>query len=306
MIIDAHAHVMKGFHGRTGAGTTRSLPFGRAQVGNEEMQFLPPLHPGPTAFVPETLLGFMDWVGVDKTVLLQGPFYGEENKYLHEVVRRWPDRFIAAGLVDPRGEAAEQTFARVTGEFKFPIIKFELTETTGLTGLYPDFRLDEQRMAWVWPELERRGLVVTLDLGRPQTRAYQTDAVRAIIDRHPSLRMVIAHLCQPPVADADNEQLNALWQQQVELARCANVWLDLAALPAYGSQPYPYPTALQYVRRAVDLVGADKLLWGTDVPGLLGVATYRQLLDMYRLEADFLSDADLDNILGENAAAVYG
>ena len=57
---------------------------------------------------------------------------------------------------------------------------------------------------------------------------------------------------------------------------------------------------------AVDLVGANKIMWGTDVPGLLTVATYRQLVDLGWAHTDFLSSEDQEKIMGLNAAEVYG
>ncbi|MFQ5857651.1 MAG: amidohydrolase family protein [Anaerolineae bacterium] len=307
MVIDAHAHIMSEVKGRTGAGATRSLAYGKVQWGDDHVvRLLPPVGLN-TSFPPEVLLENMDWAGVDKAILLQGPFYGEVNEYVWRAVKQWPDRFIGAGYVDPRSHDASETFRRVTDEFGFRIIKFELSETAGLTGLYSDLRIDEEPMAWVWEEAERRGMVVTLDLGAVGSKSYQTHAVRNILDRHPKLKIVIAHLAQPPINKGHDEQLDRLWQDQVLLARNPNVWFDLSALPAYSSaEDYPYPTARQYIRRAVEMVGAERIMWGTDVPGLLIYATYPQLLDLVARYCDFLSHSDLARILGGNAWQIYG
>lgn len=305
LIIDAHAHIWPEVNGRIGAGATRSLEYGRVQAGPQATRVLPPFCQ-KTSFPPEVLLQTMDWVGVDQAVLLQGPFYGEANEYVWRAVQKWPDRFVGAGYVDPRSPDARQTFRRVTEEYGLRILKLEMSEPTGLTGLHPDLKLDEERMAWFWSEAERLELIVTLDLGAVGTRAYQTSAVRAILRRHPRLRIVICHLCQPPVR-AQLESVDQEWQDQVLLARHPHVWLDLAALPGYlEGEEYPYPTASRYVERAVSLVGAEKIMWGTDVPGLLVHATYRQLLDMVRRHCGFLSPADLDRVLGGNAQSGYG
>lgn len=305
MIIDAHAHIMREVKGRTGAGKTRSLAFGKIQWGDQIIRLLPPLNP-KTSFPPEVLLEHMNWAGVDKAVLLQGPFYGEMNEYVWQAVKQWPDRFIGAGYVDPRSPDARETFQRITNDFGFQIIKLELSEAAGLTGLYPDLQIDGESMAWIWEEAERKGLVVTLDLGAVGSRSYQTQAVKNLLSRHPRLEIVIAHLAQPPISKPDVEELDRLWQDQILLARNPNVWLDLSALPAYSSvEHYPYPTACQYIRRAAEMIGADKIMWGTDVPGLLVHATYPQLLGWVAQHCDFLSDDDLKRVLGDNAWRVY-
>ena len=304
MIIDTHVHITGGIQGLTGSGPTKSLTYGRAQLGDDKFQMLPPFNPGPTVFEPENLLRFMDETGVDKAVLLQGSFYGDQNEYLHRAATRWPNRLIPAAFLDPRVDDARQTFHRAFDEYGFTILKFEMSELAGFTGVYPDIRLDEEDMGWIWKECEGRNIVVTLDLGQIGTSAYQTEAVEFILQNHPSLKIVIAHLAQPPLANAQDADLECAWEKQILLGRHANVWFDTAALPAYGDDDYPFATALKYVRRAGELIGIEKLMWGTDIPGLFGKSTYQQMLDMYRRHSGF-SEVNLRQFLGETAVRVY-
>ena len=304
MIIDAHLHVTWGFHGLTGDGPTKSLTYGRVQVGDKEIQVLPPLCKEPTRFEPETLVRLIELTGVTQAVLLQGSFYGDQNEYLYETVQKWPDRFVAAAYLDPRDTTVRETFRQVTDDFGFGILKFEMSEATGFSGVYPDLRLDGPEMKWIWEAAAERELVVTLDLGRGKTQGYQTEAVRKIIDWHPSLRIVIPHLAQPPIADMANEELNTLWEAQILLGQHENLWFDTAALPAYGEQEYPFAPTQHYIRRATELIGSEKLMWGSDIPGLLGQATYPQLLASVRNHAGF-SDTELTAVLGGTARQVY-
>ncbi|MFN8371272.1 MAG: amidohydrolase family protein [Anaerolineae bacterium] len=305
MIIDAHAHIWHEVHGRTGTGVTRSLRCGRIQLGDEEIQLLPPLA-NSTSFPPEILLANMDWAGVDKAVLLQGSFYGENNALVAEACQQWPDRFVGAGYVDPRDPNCRDEFKRCVEDYGFHLLKFEMSVSTGFVGIYPDLHLDGAEMAWIWEEAAHRNLVVTLDLGAVGAASYQTDAVEAIITRYPTLRIVIAHLAQPAIGRHD-ATLDDLWQSQILLARHPNVWFDISALPANAgrTEDYPYPTACDYLRRAVALVGADKLMWGTDAPGLLSVATYPQLLSWVTRHCEFLSAEELKAISGETAGQLY-
>lgn len=307
MIIDAHAHTWRRVNGRVGGGRTRSRTYGRVQVGDKPPTRLMPPFNRVTTFPIEVLLEQMDWAGVDKAVLLQGSFYGEENDYVAQAVARHPDRLIGAAFIDPRGPEAEQELDRLTGDMSFRIIKLEMSVGFGFTGLYPDLRLDADEMAWLWAAAERQGLVVVLDLGAVGSASYQTGAVRQILERHPGLRIVIAHLAQPPIAKADDAELDQLWQEQIELGRHPNVSFDLSALPAYASkvEDYPYATARRYIARAVGLIGAGKILWGTDVPGLLSQATYPQLLEYVTRHCNFLAPEELEAIVGGNAFKLY-
>ena len=308
MIIDAHAHVFREVQGRTGSGPTRSLPFGKGHLGDgKAARLLPPLSPGPAAFPPDVLIEHMDWAGVDKAVLLQAPFYGDVNEYVWQAVRRWPDRLIGTGQVDPRADNARETFRRVADEFGFRILKFEMSADTGLLGLYRELRLDDDTMAWVWEEADRQRMAVTLDLGQVASPSYQTRQLEQVLARHRSLRIVIAHLAHPPLGEQDDPGLNAAWEEQVLLARHRNVWLDLSALPEFAhAEAYPFPAACRYVLRAAEMVGPAKLLWGSDAPGLFLRATYPQLLSFVSEGCPAFSAEELRGILGANATCAYG
>lgn len=308
MIIDAHAHIFPAVNGRISAGKTRSAGYGKMTAGESQtVRVLPPCA-AETAFPPEVLLEYMDWAGVQKTVLLQGTFYGECNRYAADAIRKWPDRLLGQAFLDPWDHPGCQAmFQQAVDELGFHGIKLELSEATGLSGLHPNSRLDEPGLSWLWDALSLRGLLLTLDLGAIGSLSYQTDAVRSLISRYSDLRIVIAHLGQPnPTMENDAHQQNQ-WREQVALACHENVYLDTAALPAYlQDEGYPFPSAKRYLETAVDIVGPDKILWGTDIPGLLTVATYPQLVRLAHEHTDFLSARDQAKILGINAQLVYG
>jgi predicted TIM-barrel fold metal-dependent hydrolase len=305
MIIDAHAHIFPTVQGNTGSGPTRSLDFGKIQVGDQVVRALP-ASALTTVFPPEMLLDHLEWAGVDRAVLLQGPFYGVPNEYLATAVRRWPDRFVAAAYLDPPAPNPRGQFTYLVEELGFRIFKFEMSVGSGLVGLYPDLRLDGPEMSWIWEQAEERGLVITLDLGSVGSASYQTDAVAAIIGRHPDLKIVIAHLGQPPMGQRGDRRLDRLWEAQVRLAEHANVWMDLAALPVYAAgEEYPFPSAGYYLRRAVDMVGAEKLMLGTDLPGVLHLATYPQHVQYIKTHLAYLPVVQRNLVLGETALQVY-
>ena len=274
--------------------------------GDDIIQLLPPFGEA-TTFPAETLLAQMDWAGVDRAVLLQGPFYGDANAAVAAACRRWPDRFMGAFAPDPFLAAARDRFKQCVEGDGFRIIKFELSEATGLTGRYPDLRIDDPQFNWIFEAAARRGLVVTMDLGPVGGKAYQTAALAALSDRYPELQFVIAHLAQPPLRQPDNAELNEEWEEQILLGRKPNIAFDLSALPAYSRayDEYPYRAALDYIQRALRLIGAEKIMWGSDVPGLLTSGSYRQLLNYVRRHCEFSCAGDLAAVLGSNARRIY-
>ena len=307
MIVDAHAHVFERIHGRLAQGEVIGIGYGKVRVGmNEVIQVLPPLCE-VTSLTPEMLLRNMDLAGVDRTVLLQGNFYGEMNDYVSRVVHGWPDRFTGAAYLDPWEGDPREVFKRCVEDLGLRIMKIPVDDAFGLGSLHPGARLDDECAAWLWPEMERRGLVVTLDLGGVGSSSYQTDIVGQIARSHPGLKIVIAHLGQPTIRVDRDPRLVALWEAQVSLGLLPNVWFDLAALPAKTQgEPYPYHSSGRWIRRAVELVGPRKLMWGTDVPGLLTSGTYPQLLTQMDVHLEGLGCEDSDAILGHTALEVYG
>ena len=276
MIIDAHAHIFP------------------ERIGKK------------TFFTAEMLLAHMDIAGVERAVLLQGPFYGECNEYVAEAVRKYPERLAAAAYIDPWLPFVEKELETICGMNHFCAVKIECSEATGLFGIYKDATLYDKRIKWIWDVLEKKRLVLTLDLGAVGSRSYQTDAVRMIAEEHPNLKIVIAHLGQPgPLLDSDKDMLNQ-WKQQIDLALLPNVWFDSASLPAYfHKEGYPYRSAEKYFLYALERIGPGKIMWGTDIPGLLIHSTYKQLIQLADIYMKEYGIQDRLMIIGQNASGIY-
>ena len=312
MIVDAHNHIFPRIHGLNAAGPTRGMGYGRAMIGADEVQVTPPFGE-ELAYTPETLLANLNWAGVDRAVLLQGPFYGECNRYVAEALLRYSGKLVGAAYFDPWMADGRQTFEEILGPSDeragtiFRAVKLECSVPTGLCGIHPSARLDAPDLARLWRDLEQRGLILILDLGGIGSRSYQTSAVRAMAERHPGLKIVIAHLGQPtPSAEAD-PRLWQLWTEQIDLGHLPNVWFDCASLIAYvHEEGYPFPSAERYLRLAIERIGAHKVMWGSDQPGTLVHATYRQYVTLAKLHTQFLSPRELALVLGETALRVYG
>ncbi len=275
-------------------------------IGGEEVQVTLPMGEG-LAYSPEQLLANLDWGGVERAVLLQGPMYGECNQYAIEALRRYPERLACAAYFDPWLAESRQTFETTLASPGFCAVKLECSVPSGLCGIHPEAQLGDPDLDWLWQELESRGLVLVLDLGGIGSRSYQTEAVRNIAVRHPHLRIVIAHLGQPrPEAESQPEKWK-LWEEQVDLGLLHNLWFDCASLIAFVQEEgYPFPSVERYLRLAVDRIGAHKVMWGTDQPGTLLHATYRQYVDLAKNHTAFLSPREQAQILGETALHVYG
>jgi hypothetical protein len=69
-------------------------------------------------------------------------------------------------------------------------------------------------------------------------------------------------------------------------------------------EAYPFPSACRYATIARDVVGAERILWGSDLPSVAVNAPYRQLID-FIAESGVFSEKELRRIYAENAIRVY-
>lgn len=313
MIIDAHAHIFRRLRGPRSRPVQALVPT-YSDAGQlialraPEIAATRPTRgsKAPFRYTDAMLLADMRAAGVDGAVLLQGPAYGEQNRCTLDAARRNADRFVAAAYIDPwDGDAFP---APCTAAFHpgFCAAKIEFSDDFGVCHAHPDARLNAPELRSFWRMLAERDRVLTLDLGAPGERSYQTAAVRRIAESNPELRIVICHLAKPTRAVEAKATLWRLWLEQIGLAKLPNVWFDTAALPALNPEGGPScPYAARYLKVAMEEVGPDKLLWGTDYPTLLQWATYPRLLEMAREHTGFLSSAEQRMFLGENALHVY-
>ena len=68
----------------------------------------------------------------------------------------------------------------------------------------------------------------------------------------------------------------------------------------------PYEDGLsELVQSLVEDVGAETLVWGSDMPACERTVTFKQSMVLFRSRCDFLSEEQLDAIMGENLARLY-
>ncbi len=284
MIIDAHVHLANEL-----TGFRKPLRYGKIIEDEKVSQWFPPSF-DPPASHPEVLLGYMDQAGVDRAIIVQHHLYGDQNGTTLAAVRRWPDRFDGyayLGAFDHRDDADRLEAFIEQGLLG---LKIELATTRRLR---PSFRFDGAHEWRIWERLDRLRRPLALDLiGTPPD---DVPALRRMLDEFSHLTIVNCHVGGP--GDPN-------WEEKARLGEHPRVWSDLAALPLLltPAQEYPFPRAQEFIRWAVETLGSERLLWGTDYPPMLTVATYQQWLDLVRRHCDFLLEEQRAAIIGGNAA----
>lgn len=299
-IVDAHTHVIERIAGIGRKGESRAVGNGRARwIGGEEVKLIPDSW-GDTSFSYDKLIQVMDEHGVSKAVLMQGSFYGFCNDYTFEAQRTHPDRLYGMGTFDPYAYQSQTIMEHLIKDYNFRGFKFEISQSYGLMGYHPDLRLDGDLMTPIWKFAQKKNIVVSLDLGTLGEPSFQLDAMARIAERYAGIRFIIEHLFYPGAGHFDDVR-TALFL----LAPFENVFFTIASIPnSTMPESYPFPSAIRYAGIARDVAGADRILWGSDLPSVAVNATYRELID-YVAESGMFSDGELRKIYAENAIRVY-
>lgn len=299
MIIDAHAHAYDILSGYGARGEFRPLGKGRGIWATGEIEQFFPEEYGDLGFTAETLMRLMAENGVDHAVLLQGGNYGFHNDYAAEAAKKYPDKFTAVGTLDPYGKNAEKILDRFIREYGFRALKFEVSQSWGLTGYHPDMRLTNTYFAPILERANEEGMTITIDLGPMSNSSFDTDQFYRLMKKYPNIVFVMTHCFF-----ACNDGKNGWRLDKMRQLASDHFFFDISNLPLFVKEPYPFPSQREFVRQAKDTVGADRLIWGTDLPSTFLKFTYREMID-FITESDIFTGNELDLVMGDNAKRVY-
>jgi predicted TIM-barrel fold metal-dependent hydrolase len=236
----------------------------------------------------EELIASMDEAGVDISVILNigwttHEMCRETNDYIIDAVSRYPRRLVGFGAVQPNSPRAA-------------VAEIERCAKAGMRGvgeMRPDIQLfdlgDEMVMAPLAEVLKEHKLTLLLHASEPLGHDYPgkglmfPDILYPFITSFPDLTVVCAHW-------GGGLPFYAL-MPEVKKAM-ANVYFDSAASPfLYTPQVY---------RQVIQLVGADRVLFGSDYPLL---APGRLLKEIETLD---LAGETKNLVLAGNALRLLG
>lgn len=297
--IDAHLHVAEVIAGYCRRGELRACGDGKAIWGNGEVFQLLPKGYGDKSFTAESALDLMDENRVEKAVLMQGSMYGFQNEYHYQLLQKYPDRFCPSCTTDPFMTNALEIIKFYIEERKFRLVKFEVSSGGGLMGCHKPFLLNSDRMMKIYEVINHNHGILAMDVGDISMQSYQPDSLARIASAFPDLKLVVCHLLAP-LRGKERE----LWAS-LELLSKKNVWFDLAALPKImAPDVYPYLETHKILSEAKQIVGSDRLLWGTDAPYAATQDTYGHLADYLEHDHTF-TEKELEDIYYHNANRVY-
>ena len=293
MIIDAHSHLWLRQDTTWNGQVIRTTKNGRSMFQGEEVQMIPPFMVDGRN-TAEVFLSNMDYAQVGAAVVVQEFIDGIQNDYLADVQKRYPERFFVFGMAD----CLHPGF----------LGQAEALLAEGFRGLaIPGHRLmgkplTDGEMMQMFHRMEDQGALLSITLADGDR---QVGELREVISECPRLKIAIGHLgmASPPVTSPWE---NPSWREQIKLARNEQVMIESGGITwLYNAEFYPFPSAVRAIREAADLVGMEKLMWGSDYPRTITAITYRMSYDFIQKSSELTSD-EKALFLGQNAYLFYG
>lgn len=288
-LIDAHSHLWLKQDTVVDGLPIRTLENGRSLFMGEIRQMLPPFMVDGVNSA-EVFLSNMDYAQVAAAVVTQEFIDGFQNDYLADVASRYPDRFFVCGMCEFRKpgflEQARQLVACGFHGIKIPAQRLLLKEGRVM--------LNSEEMMQMFKLMEQNGVLLSIDLADGDT---QVSEMEEVIQECPQLKVAVGHF---------GMVTRPGWTEQVKLARHPNVRIESGGITwLFNDEFYPFRGAVRAIREAADLVGMDKLMWGSDYPRTITAITYRMSYD-FVLKSSELTEEEKALFLGENARRFYG
>lgn len=289
IIIDAHSHLWLKQDAVVEGLPIRTLENGRSLFMEEVRQMLPPFMTDGVNSA-EVFLSNMDYAQVSAAVVTQEFIDGFQNDYLAEVTVRYPDRFFVCGMCEFRKpgylDQARQLIAQGFKGIKVPAQRLLLKEGR--------VRLNCEEMMQMFHLMEQNRVLLSIDMADGDT---QVGELEEVIQECPKLKVAIGHF---------GMVTRPQWKEQIKLARHPHVRIESGGITwLFNDEFYPFKGAVRAIREAAELVGFEKLMWGSDYPRTITAITYRMSYDFVS-KSDELTEREKALFLGENARSFYG
>lgn len=248
---------------------------------------LAPIH---RDFGPRDLQRHLTEASIDRTILVQAAPTAAETAYLLSMARDVPFVAGVVGWVDFDSPDVAEQIARVASD---PLL-------VGLRPMIQDIPdpewMTSSRVDSAVRAVARHGLVFDA-LVKPM----HLQPLLVLAERRPEVSIVIDHLAKPNIPAGDFE----VWSHAMErLSRLPNTAVKLSGLLTEAGAAGPQ-SVRPYIRRAMEMFGPARVLFGSDWPVLNLAGTYSTWLAMVEDELAAWPAAARAGVMGENAARIY-
>ena len=246
---------------------------------------------GPDEVTGDDMVAAMDAVGVDGALLVSSfSKYRYDASYALEVYATHPGRFGLIKPFDPQSEAVADEIAEWAG-------------TPGVVGARmltaQSFEADDPGLNRILAAGAQAGIPVNVMC------SGKLPLLRDLARRHPDTQVVVDHvgLIQPSEPPAPPEPFADL-ANVVSLAELDNVAIKISGACTLSHEDFPYPDIWEPLGKVFDAFGFNRCMWGTDWTRAVGLLTYEQGVEAFRL-TEQLSDSERSALMGGTLVKIY-
>lgn len=248
---------------------------------------------GPPEVTGPDMIKAMDEVGVDGALLVSVyTMYRFDESYAVDVQKAYPGRFGVIKPVNANDPAVGETIDQWKKNPGAVAIRIMMTPEVSMDAADPGINR-------VLAAAGRNGFPVNL-LARGRMKQ-----LTELAKRNPNTRLVIDHLgipqpFEPPVPPDSWAELPDV----LEVAKQPNVVIKVTGACTLSQEKFPYKDIWDPLARVFDAYGLDRCMWGTDWTRAVGLLTYKEGVDSFRV-TDRLSDSDRATLMGGTLQKVY-
>ena len=243
----------------------------------------------PTCDIPPTLLeGYMEEYDIDRAVIVQPVYPGEDNQFVVRCARANPQRYAVVCVIDPRLPSAARRLAI-------------WVEHNGCRGLRLRPKVPDEAACFgapetfpIWEYAAEAGVVISV-----LCDWEHLPIINQLAKRFPSVNIVVDHLAHPPSLRVDD------CSDLLNLARHANVYLKVSGYAYYSRDRYPFADCVPLVKAVYEQFGPSRMIWGSDFPHILLQSGYGRTVKWIERSCDFLSAENQALVMGGNALRLY-
>lgn len=254
--------------------------------------------PNPINEVPDAsrMIRWMEEENVDGMVAVQKRMiYRFDNSYILDSSDAHPDLMKAVVILDAEDEGT-------------PGLVRRYSQQHGLAGLRLFGGRDEAgQMPWLnspsalksWAAVDECGIVMDIEVLARGGGGPSVPAIIELARTYSNTRVVLDHLLEPEQNGTDNFGID---ERYLPMAEQANIYFKFTSinLDIYREEGVP---ATDVLRRAVDIFGADHIMWGSDIGTSSG--TYKDMVERMLAATAKLTEAEARAVLHDTGKTVF-
>jgi len=253
--------------------------------------------PNPVNEVPDTsrMLKWMKEENVDGIVAVQKRMiYRYDNSYILDSSDQYPELFSAVVIPDAQDPGTPDLVRRWIRDHGLAGVRlFGGREADGSMPW-----LNSPQALKTWEVAEEAGLVMDLEVLAKGGGGPSIPAIIELARKYSNVRVVLDHLLEPEIEDGDY----GLDERYAKLAGEKNIFFKFTSinLDIYREADV---SAADVLRRAVDMFGADHIMWGSDIGTSSG--TYKEMVQRMLDAAALLTPEEKRAVLHDTGKRVF-